>query len=82
MKDKIPEIAPSEHSVKVIDTIFMRPIFSTPSFSRSVDINRVSAQRILNKLVQNDILRIESEGKTRRPTIYSFPELIDMTRET
>ncbi len=81
MKEEIPEIAHSEYSVQVIDTIFMRPVFSTPSFYKSLEINRVTAQRILDELTKNGILQIVSKGKARRPTIYSFPELLEITRK-
>lgn len=81
MKINIPEIVHSEYSVQVIDAIFMRPVFNTPSFYKSLDINRMTAQRILDELTKNDILIMVSEGKTRRPAVYSFPKLLEITRQ-
>jgi Fic family protein len=76
MKDKVPKITRSPYSIKAIDGMFSRPIFSTPNFVSALDTNRMTAQRILDELVKNDIVVIQREGKGSRATIYGFPRLL------
>ncbi len=49
------------------------------SIIESAGINKVSAHTILKELVDHDILKVIIPGKARRPTIYSFPKLLDIT---
>jgi Fic family protein len=81
MKNRVPEIIPSKHTVYVIDAIFSRPIFKTPQFAPAVGGNRMAAQRILHALTEKRILDITVEGKGRQPTVYSFRRLLDITEK-
>jgi len=54
-----------------------RPIFNTPSFIASTGINKVSTHKLLGDLVESGILTVTTPGKARRPTVYSFPKLLE-----
>ncbi len=79
VKTKVPEIMSSRYSIQAIDAIFSRPIFNTREFSKTSAIPRESATKILRELRENEILYVLRQGKGRRPTIYIFNKLIEIT---
>lgn len=79
MKNSVPNITRSPYSIKAIDAIFSRPIFSTPYFVDFLGTNRMTSQRILDGLVKNDIISIIREGRGSRATIYGFPKLLSIS---
>ncbi|MCD4704396.1 MAG: Fic family protein [Methanosarcinaceae archaeon] len=81
MKETIPEITHSQYSISAIDTIFSSPIFNTSMFIEKSGIPRMSAVRLLKEMAQNDIITIIRKGRGRRPTIYAFRTLMDITED-
>jgi len=80
MRVEIPEILRSPYSTQVIDAIFSKPTFNSSYITEYARSNRMATNRILDKLVAKNILIVITEGKARRPTIYTFKELLDIIR--
>lgn len=79
MKIDIPTITHSQYSIQAIDALFTQPIFYSPNFAKNMGINRMAAQRILRELAKHNIIEVMREGKGRRPTIYAFTKLLQIT---
>jgi Fic family protein len=60
-----------------MDAIFKRPYFNSAQFIEESGIpNRMTASRILEKLVEASILEEVKKQSGRRPSNYLFPELM------
>jgi Fic family protein len=79
MKQRVPEITHSQHSIQAIDTIFSRPIFNSAYFIKKSEINKMTAQRILREMKESGILIVSRERRGSRSALYEFSELIDIT---
>lgn len=78
-KTWIRETTHSQHTTQLLDGIFDRPIFSTSDFTTRTGIHRQTLHGLLRQLVQEDgPLIILQEGQGRRPSIYAFPELLNI----
>jgi Fic family protein len=78
MKSTIPQVIRSQYSIAVIDTLFLRPIFSTSDFSEKSEIPSESAKRILQKLLKAGFIELIREGKGRTPSVFQFTQLIQI----
>ncbi|WP_164997770.1 Fic family protein [Methanolobus psychrotolerans] len=81
MKETVPEITRSQYSISAIDTIFSTPIFNTTMFTNNSAIPKMTAVRILKELSNNDLITTIRQGSGRRPAIYSFRRLMDITED-
>jgi Fic family protein len=79
MKQRVPDITHSQHSIQAIDTIFSRPIFNSAYFIKKSEINKMTAQRILREMKESGILIVSRERRGSRSALYEFSELIDIT---
>jgi len=79
MKQRVPEITHSQHSIQAIDAIFSRPIFNSAYFIKKSEINKMTAQRILREMKESGILVVSRERRGSRSALYEFSELIDIT---
>ena len=79
MKTRVPEITRSQYSIQANDVLFYCPIISSSDFALKSGIPSRTAQRIIQKLEQEGILRLLREGKGSRSPVYIFPELLDIT---
>ena len=80
LKDRVVEITHSAKAVKILDFMFQRQIFETRSLCQAVEMTSPSVIRILNALVEADILNIVEKGRGRRPTIYAFQSLLNIAQ--
>ena len=79
MKNIIQETTKSQYTFNIIDTIFSKPIFTTSSFAKSANItNRKTANSILQKLSEKQVLILIREASGNRGNLYAFQELIDI----
>lgn len=79
MKNVIQETTKSQYTSSIIDAIFAKPIFTTSSFAKSTGIaNRKTANSILQKLAEKDVLSIIREASGNRGNLYAFQKLIDI----
>ena len=78
VKLRIDRATRSRHASRTLDWIFHQPVFSSTSFVEGTGIPVPSAHRILVDLRGHGILENISMGSGRRPTIFSFPELLEI----
>ncbi len=78
MKSDIIDATHSQYALPALDAIFSRPIFSTKAFIDDSKIPKQTAITILNKLAQNNIIKVLKESRGRTPTVYVFPKLFEI----
>jgi Fic family protein len=81
VKKEITEHTHSQFSIHCLDTIFIQPIFSVKYFTQNSGIPKSSVKRLLNILVENDVLQIARSGAGRRPAIYAFRRLLEIVND-
>ncbi|MDP3042129.1 MAG: Fic/DOC family N-terminal domain-containing protein [Candidatus Omnitrophota bacterium] len=79
-KHKLSELTHSQYVIKVLDTMFARPLFSTTDFIKISKIPKESAIRLLRLLKKEKILTTLREGKGRSPEILIFNKLFDIVQ--
>lgn len=77
MKQRIADLTQSHHAVKVLDTLFGRPIFESGDFINRSGIPKVTALRFLRVLREASVLVTLREQKGRRSGVYAFSELLN-----
>lgn len=66
-------------TVEALDYLFGTPIFKGPDFGRAAGVSsRQVASNLLKRLVDEDVLIVARQGERRRPTIYTFPKLLEI----
>ncbi len=77
MKDRFIQVTKSQYSATALDALFTKPIISSAQFVVDAKIDsRVTANRILQKLVADKILDVIKEGKGNQPSTYAFKDLL------
>lgn len=79
MEQKIPDITHSQYSSHILRAIFSNPIFSSRQFVSISKIPKTTANGLLKKLEESEILVVLQPGQGRRPAYYGFPKLMDIT---
>jgi len=79
MKVVVAQRTRSQFGLQALDTLFTWPVFSTPQFSRHSGIPAASAARLLKEL-EGDALAVTRPGRGRRPTLWTFPALLEIVR--
>lgn len=77
-KDAVVEVTRSRYAVAATEALFGQPIFSTPGFVAESRIPPATAARLLDRLEAARILRTVRRGRGRRPTVWAFPELVEI----
>jgi Fic family protein len=72
----VVDVTRSRYALAATDALFGQPIFSTPGFSADAGIPPASAARLLDRLTKAGVLGVVRAGRGRRPTVWSFPELL------
>jgi Fic family protein len=71
-------ITHSQYSIAALDFVFSQPIFSSSHFIQASRIPAPTARRILRLCAQHGLLRTLREASGRRPTVFAFPELLNI----
>jgi Fic family protein len=79
MKARVAKITRSQYSIQTIDVLFSSPIINSSDFSIKSGIPDRTAQRIIQRLEQDGILRMIREGRGSRSPTYLFLDLLDIT---
>ncbi len=77
-KDRMVKLTHSQFSIRALDFIFNRPVFSSSQFYEGSGIPRPTAARILELLKQAKVLTVIDQGCGRHPTTYGFFELLEV----
>jgi len=77
MKCIILESTKSQYTTSILDTIFANPIVTTTKFAAETRIsNRKTANSILQKLADKNVLILTKPASGNRSAMYAFDELI------
>lgn len=79
MKTRFPELTHSQYAIHALDWVFERPIFKSSDFMRSGNIPKPTAQRILNLLKKEGMLRELNPASGSRAATLCYPELLNIT---
>lgn len=72
-KQKITELTKSQFGIKILDALFVKPIFQSGDFIRISKIPQASAMRYIKILEKNDVI---SSNKKERYRTYFFNKLL------
>lgn len=77
-KDRITEVTHSSYVIRILDTLFAEPIFSTTRFIKASKIPKASAMRLVKILKKENIIKTLRPGSGRRSEILVFKKLMDI----
>lgn len=80
MKVELDSLLRSKYTLKVLDTIFMKPYFNTNDFVENSNIPKRTAINIINALAGASILSIEKKGSGTSPSAVRFTGLLDIVK--
>ncbi|MBU2620856.1 MAG: Fic family protein [Proteobacteria bacterium] len=75
-KIRITELTHSRYAIKILDTIFTRPIFNSADFIKTSNIPRASALRLLAQLKKGTVIETVKPGGPRRAEVFAFTKLL------
>jgi Fic family protein len=75
-KEKVVEATHSEYSIKTLDTLFKKPVFTTADFVKISGIPLATAKRILSKLKEKKIISSIEAGSGRKGELFIFNKLL------
>jgi hypothetical protein len=78
MKICFADLTRSQYAIHALDWVFERPIFKSSDFVRGASIPKPTAQRILNLLKAEGILREIQPGSGRRAATLAYPALLNI----
>ncbi|MCD6471714.1 Fic family protein [Candidatus Aerophobetes bacterium] len=79
-KEHIQAITRSQYVIKILDTLFARPVFSTTDFIRESGISKPSVMRFMKLLEKEGIISVLRKGSGRKPCIYIFNKLLQIVK--
>ena len=80
-KKKISDITNSKYAIQTVDCLFKTPVFTATKFTVDSGVPKASAARILQQLVDNEILLKLKPASGRTPARYIFLKLMNIVRE-
>ncbi len=78
MRSELPDKTGSKYALQALDAIFQKPIFSSTEFQEVSGIPKRAANRMIKKLLEEDVISKVRETKGRKPGIYHFDQLLDI----
>jgi len=76
-KQRITEITKSQFSIKILDTLFVMPIFQSQDFIKISKIPKASAFRYIRILEKNGVISADKKSKNK---LYFFNKLLDIVK--
>lgn len=76
-KQRITELTKSQFSIKILDALFVMPIFQSQDFIKLSKIPKASAFRYIRILEKNGVI---SSNKKKKNKLYFFNKLLDIVR--
>ncbi len=77
-KKNFIDLTHSLYAIHALDWIFQRPIFKSSDFVSTPQIPKPTAQRILNVLKAQNILKVLAESAGSRAAVLVYPELLNI----
>jgi Fic family protein len=79
MRTAFAEVTKSPNAHRAVDAFFRRPIIAAPTFFADGEFNnRVTANNILQRLVEARLIERIREGSGQRPSVYALTRLIEI----
>lgn len=78
-KNELKERIRSTYMLQALDWIFQRPIFRGSDLAEETEITSQTARRMLAVFREAGLLTTLVEGSGRRPAVYVFAELVNIT---
>lgn len=78
LKKEIVEKTHSQFAIQCLDSLFIKPIFTSNDFKKNAGIPHASVGRLLKTLSENNIIQLVQESSGRRPAVYSFRKLLNI----
>ncbi len=78
MKLRVSEATRSRYAIHALDWIFQNPVFSSKLFADGSEIPGPTARRVLNALVDREVLSVFRVSGGRRPAIFIFQDVLDV----
>ncbi len=78
MKTRVSVATNSRYAIHVLDWIFQNPIFASNRFANATQIPAATGTRILNALVNHEILEVVVPSAGRRPSVMVFQDVLDI----
>ena len=78
MKEKVPQITRSQHSIRVLDWLFGHPVFGSTDFVTTAGVPQRTARRFLTVLREESVLRELVPGRGQRAALFCFPGLLNL----
>ena len=75
-KERIQTITHSQYVIKILDTLFARPVFSTTDFIHRSGIPKASAIRFIKLLEKEAVVSVLRKGSGRKAGIFIFDKLL------
>lgn len=77
MRRRIADITRSPFGGAAVDWLFGRPVFSSSDFHASLASSERTARRLLDALLEADVLKVIEVGGGRRAAVVAFPALVN-----
>jgi Fic family protein len=78
-KREIADLLHSDQSVFILDMLFNTPVFRGTDLYRNLGIQRQRGAQYLRTLKDAGIITEQRPASGRRPALFSFPDLLDIT---
>ena len=78
MKERIQKLTHSQYVIRLLDSLFNRPIFKTTDLIKETGIHKPTAMGLLRQLKDAGILKELRPGSGRRAAVLCFPELLNI----
>lgn len=80
MKILFTDALSSKWSIVTLDFMFANPVFRSNKFYKETNIPQQTANKILKKLVENNLLMTKEEPSGSKGALYSFEKLMQIVR--
>lgn len=74
-KNQISDITHSQHSMRLVDAFFDKPIFTTAFLD--IDIPKATLHSLIRQLEKAEIIMTVRESSGRKPALFAFPALLN-----
>lgn len=82
LRETVAAMTSPKHATKVLDALFMKPLFSTKEFMENTGIDyRSTALDILAKMEKAGVIAVIRPASGRSPSVYVFNELLDISEK-
>jgi Fic family protein len=79
MRTAFADVTKSANAHRAVDAFFRRPVIAAPTFFADGEFNnRVTANNILQRLVEAGLIERIREGSGQRPSVYALVRLIEI----